>query len=473
MLKTNPIPQILNDASSENENELSIVNKDETSTDDPSYYVLKLLIYFFEVVPSSTVIIVEISHMNITINNLSLKCRLRLSSESSLIAKNCTFDPYDKKCESAVEIFAKSNSKFINCTFTKYPKIGIVINDNSKVKFRYCKFEGNSNGSLMVLNESGTNIKFCEFQPTGGFSIYLYQKSLANIAKSDFPCICKFIYISTRSHAKINKLNLHSHIQIFISQLMNSLIFTSPIFYILNRFNYRSQVFSGLIYDGEVNCRKLIDQNQFFSFDKTIEEKQNEEEDDLDDLLFDVFDDLSNKQYKEKIDQMRQIFCKAIKKKFILRVKKNAYDILNDIRSISNQYLYNPKNLLKIVFLFNHHLYSSSKRVFFEHFGNSEEDFQNQLEFLVNQIFNQDDFMVHKPESINRIDTNLLVDLLFNILSLALYYALNYEQINNEINMSRDPFYNVTNYIDLQDTEIMDKINKKFSKYKMKIQEAS
>ena len=81
--------------------------------------------------------------------------------------------------------------------------------------------------------------------------------------------------------------------------------------------------------------------------------------------------------------------------------------------------------------------------------------------------------MVHKPESINRIDTNLLVDLLFNILSLALYYALNYEQINNEINMSRDPFYNVTNYIDLQDTEIMDKINKKFSKYKMKIQEAS
>lgn len=149
-----------------------------------------------------------ISQCQVKFISICLKCKIQVTAKSAIIAQDCTFTPYDKKCECAVEIFANSSGEFTNCQFEQASKAAIAVRDRSKALFMNCTFKNNSNTSILVLDKSRANIISSKFYSAERFSIYLYRNSVSYVFKSEFKSQNgKAIFMLTGSHAHIIKCN--------------------------------------------------------------------------------------------------------------------------------------------------------------------------------------------------------------------------------------------------------------------------
>lgn len=118
--------------------------------------------------------------------NINFKCKIQVTAKSQIFAENCTFTPYDSRCECSIEIFANSSAVFHNCHFTGSNKAAIAVRDRSIATISKCTFENSSNSSVLVIDKSRANIYGCTFKSADRFSVYLYRKSITDIKDSHF-----------------------------------------------------------------------------------------------------------------------------------------------------------------------------------------------------------------------------------------------------------------------------------------------
>lgn len=184
--------------------------KPGSSIGEPIFLRTNLIIYQkkFDPITFFSLAWLTISQCQVKFMRINFKCKIQVTAKSEIIADDCVFTPYDKKCECAVEIFANSSGNFTNCHFRQASKAAIAVRDRSKVTLNNCTFSENSNTSVLVLDKSRADIISCHFSTAERFSIYLYRGSISYIFKSDFLSQNgKAVFMLTGSEAHIIKCN--------------------------------------------------------------------------------------------------------------------------------------------------------------------------------------------------------------------------------------------------------------------------
>ena len=150
-----------------------------------------------------------ISHQTVIFENMRIQARIQVTASGKIIAKNCTFEPYNTEDECIIEIFAKSNGHFENCEINNANKVGMIVRNSSKCNIQQCQFNNEkAASSILVLDQAHAMIKGSYFSDVQKFSVYVLKSGNCEIDE------CKFenpkalsIFLFNQGQATVSNCN--------------------------------------------------------------------------------------------------------------------------------------------------------------------------------------------------------------------------------------------------------------------------